>query len=351
MGKTQLPQGYSAERIEIRRSAEDLIAEINDLQNEIEAETRPELPGKPADEAVVEVRHLASYFEDWTLLVRDSEDRLAARAAGLVDRSGDNQHVFDLILAVRPAHRRRGIGRWLLAESARAATDAGANLLICWSDSAVAAAEPFARSAGFELALLERESDLVLSGVDWDMVDRWVAEGPGRAPDYALEFVEGLYPEALYDDVIAWQDVMNTAPREQLQVNDDFGTREKLAESEARFAASSRNRLEFLARHVPTGECVGGTALHFDPWTPTVLWQGATAVHPNHRGHALGKWLKAAMLQQARQRYPGVETVRTGNAYSNDAMIGINDKLGFRETRAFMSWQAKAPEVLAKVGE
>ena len=350
MGKAQLPEGYSAEQIKIRDADDDLIAEINDLQNALAAEARPELPGRPRDEAIIDVRKMRSTWEDWTTLVRSPSGDLVAGAFGGVSRTGDNEHLFEVDLVVLPAHRRRGIGCWGLRAAAAAAAEAGATLLIAWTDAAVKSGEPFARWAGFDPGLVERESDLVLANVDWDMVEQWAAEGPDRAPGYGIEFVRGPYPKELYDDVIAWKDVMNTAPREDLQVNDEHDTPEWLAESEARFAASARDRLEYIARHTESGAAIGGTAVFYEPWIPTVAWQGATAVHPDHRGHALGKWLKAANLLKVRELLPDVEIIRTGNAYSNDPMLGINNKLGFKETRAFTAWQASTETVLNRVG-
>lgn len=350
MSKAQLPEGYSAEQIEIRGAGDDLIAEINDLQNEIAAEARPELAGRPREEAINQIRKMRSTWEDWTTIVRAPGGSLAARFSGGVSRTGDNEHVFECELEVLPAHRRLGLGAWGVTAAAAAASGAGATLLMTWTDSAVGSGEAFARWAGFDAGLVERESDLVLANVDWDMVEQWVSEGPQRAPGYGLEFVRGVYPKELYDDVIAWQHVMNTAPRENLQVNDEHETPEWLAENEARLESSSRDRLEYIARHTESGAAIGGTAVFYEPWTPTLGWQGATAVHPDHRGHALGKWLKAAMLLKVRALLPDVEIIRTGNAYSNDPMLGINNKLGFKETRAFTAWQATVEQVRERVG-
>lgn len=350
MGKVELPEGYSAEQIKIRDADDELISEINDLRNQIAAEARPELPGRPRSEAINDVRKMRSTWEDWTAIVRAPSGELVAGVLGGVNRTGDNEHVFDFELGVLQSHRRRGIGAWGLHATAAAAADAGATLLLAWTDAAVESGEAFARWAGFDAGLVERESDLVLADVDWDMVEQWVAEGPQRAPGYGIEFVRGPYPRELYDDVIAWQHVMNTAPREDLQVNDEHETPEWLAEGEDRFASSSKDRLEYIARHTESGAAIGGTAIFYEPWTPNLAWQGATAVHPDHRGHALGKWLKAANLLKVRDLLPDVEIIRTGNAYSNDPMLGINNKLGFKETRAFTVWQAPAETVLKRIG-
>ena len=77
-------------------------------------------------------------------------------------------------------------------------------------------------------------------------------------------------------------------------------------------------------------------------WLPTMLspiatflavwigWQGLTGVRDVHRGRGLGKWLKAEMLLRVRRDFPEVRVVSTGNASSNEAMLSINERLGFR---------------------
>ncbi|MEA1903199.1 MAG: GNAT family N-acetyltransferase, partial [Actinomycetota bacterium] len=55
-----------------------------------------------------------------------------------------------------------------------------------------------------------------------------------------------------------------------------------------------------------------------------------TMVDPAHRGHALGKWVKAAVNLEALEKWPGGRYEETGNAEGNDAMLGINRAMGFR---------------------
>ena len=51
---------------------------------------------------------------------------------------------------------------------------------------------------------------------------------------------------------------------------------------------------------------------------------------PKYRGHGLGKWLKAAMLEKVLAERPAVKFVRTGNADENVPMLKINHALGFK---------------------
>ena len=352
MTAPSLADGYSGRHIDDIRGAPDaLLADIHALKVRLKAENRPGEPAEPLDEVINGIRKLPSEMEDWSYEVRDdSSGELVGLGRGGVERTGDNEHLFWFEPDVLAEHRRRGIGKWLLARATEAAHRAGAEILSGWTTSRVPGGEHFARAVEAEARQVHRESELDLTAVDWQMVDRWVDEAPARAPGYALELTEGLYPESHYDDVIAWWEIMNTAPRDNLDWNDDHLTKERLAEWEAQFAASSSSRWEFIARHLESGACVGVTNVWFADWNPLVIHQGDTGVHPDHRGHALGKWLKAAMLRKIRDERPQARIVRTGNAYSNDAMLGINNALGFKESCADTAWQLPVERAQKLVG-
>jgi hypothetical protein len=64
-------------------------------------------------------------------------------------------------------------------------------------------------------------------------------------------------------------------------------------------------------------------------YCPAVLNVEDTGVRREHRGHALGKWLKASMTLRILDERPSVVDIRTGNADSNDAMMGINRAMGY----------------------
>jgi mycothiol synthase len=340
MSKPQLPEGYTSERIEdIRAAGDDLIAELHELAGIRHAESWPGEPHQPLSETELEVRRVPADYEVRLWLVRDPDGRLVARMRSEVERTGDNEHICWVEVDVHPDHRRRGIGRWLLARGAEETEKAGCTIVGTWSESAVPSGEVFAKAFEFEPKLVFRESELDLTTLDWEMVDRWVAEGPKRAPGYALTLVEGTYPEEHYPNVIAWWETMNTAPREDSSMNDDHLTPERLGRLEEVFAASQKDRWEYVAHHVESGRFAGVTNVFLRPWNPAVIEQDATGVHPDHRGHALGKWLKAAMLQKIRDERPETKKIRTGNAYSNDAMLGINNELGFQESRSVPIWE------------
>ena len=99
-----------------------------------------------------------------------------------------------------------------------------------------------------------------------------------------------------------------------------------------------------VARHVPTGELAGFHDVQWNPSNPAVVHVGATGVKPDHRGRALGKWLKADMTLRVLDERPGVMEIRTGNADSNDAMLGINRQMGYRPMIAHTVWEVTVEE-------
>lgn len=80
---------------------------------------------------------------------------------------------------------------------------------------------------------------------------------------------------------------------------------------------------------------------------PARIRVGQTGVHPAHRGHALGKWLKGAMTQKVLDELPSARWLVTANAASNDAMLSINRQLGFQAKATEKWWQVPIEQARA----
>ena len=61
-------------------------------------------------------------------------------------------------------------------------------------------------------------------------------------------------------------------------------------------------------------------------------------VVPAHRGHGLGLWVKAEMLRWLAADGGAVRRIRTTTEPSNDDMLRINERLGFRRIRVREQW-------------
>ena len=100
-----------------------------------------------------------------------------------------------------------------------------------------------------------------------------------------------------------------------------------------------------VARHDPSGQFAGFTTISWNPLLPQVTFQWGTAVRREHRGHAIGRWIKAVNFNWLRELNPAAEFVDTWNAGSNQWMLAINDDLGFRPYIWYTAWDAKVDAV------
>ena len=72
-------------------------------------------------------------------------------------------------------------------------------------------------------------------------------------------------------------------------------------------------------------------------------------VDREHRGHALGKWLKSAVILHGLERWPEADDIETMNAFSNEAMLGINREIGFEHEFTVRTYRVPARQVLDRL--
>jgi len=336
--------------IDVRALSPEERVDLSAYQNALRAESHPEDPPAPIEELDALLANIPSFVRVWAWLGRDDKGQVVCGAQLLSLDTGDNPHVAQANLGVLPEWRRSGLGRRLLGDIVAVAGSAGKTLLIGNTSERVPAAAAFCQWAGASPALDAHTNRLVLADVDRPMVRRWIEEGPIRAPGYELIGFDGRCPDDLVEQVVAVLDVMNTAPRDDLEVEDRHFTVDQFREQERMMGAQGNEAWWLFARHLNTGTLVGLTDVSWNPNQPDTVWQGNTGVHPDHRGHALGKWLKAAMLERIFAERPGTVDIRTGNADSNDAMLGINHALGFRPFIANTTWQVDVARLEERLG-
>ena len=77
-----------------------------------------------------------------------------------------------------------------------------------------------------------------------------------------------------------------------------------------------------------------------DPDDPGWGFQVFTVVRREHRGHRLGLLLKVAMMELLAQTEPQVRRLITSNTETNEHMIAINTRLGYRVLgKPLRSWE------------
>jgi mycothiol synthase len=340
---------WTIEEWPIREQPDELLRELYRARDALHREWAPGDPRRALTDEIAEIRHMPPPEDGVMLVARDAAGSVAGFSNCSWERLEGWDHVLWVGVAVLPGQRRQGLGRLLLDRSAGVAERQGLRLVIGRTRQNVPAGAEFCRQFGADAAQVGRENRLDLRTVNRALVDQWIADGPIRAPGYRLEFVDGRTPAELVGRVADVMNVMNTAPRDDLDVNDMVVTAELISQYEEAAAASGHGHWAYYAVDVASGRFVGMTDISIRPGTPDRVHVGDTAVDPAHRGNGLGKWLKAAMTRRILDEMPDVHWVITWNAGSNDAMLAINNQLGFRPAAVTTTWQLATSDLRARL--
>ena len=334
----QRSAGISIRRVGFRTGTDDELSALWAVEAPIETERRPDVAPQPLASYIAFARSLPSRFHDHTWVVTTADDEPVASGACWWNSAGD-ERVMECDVLVRRDHRRQRIG-WQVLHTITATTLEARRSILTWSTfDAVPGGEAFSRAVGAVPARVNRTSELRIDEVDWDLVAAWIDESQGRRDGYVLDVVDGAFPPSKRADAARFHHIMQTMPREGLDIGDVLITEADVAEQDRAHDDAHRERWTILVRD-PNGVCVGGTEMHLEPWEPATAQQQNTGIDPAHRGLGLAKWAKAAMLQRLRLERPDVRRVRTGNAFSNAPMLAINDRLGFEVISVRTEWQA-----------
>jgi GNAT superfamily N-acetyltransferase len=329
-------------RVGFRSGTDEELTALHAVEIPVAAERGSYLMPEPIEAYIAFARTLPSQFDDHAWLAETADGVPVACGFCWSNSAGDDQ-AMQCDLFVRRDCRRRGIGSRLLSEIADETLADGRSLLTWSTFDAVPAGDAFSRRLGARVARVNRTSELSLAEVDWGMVERWARAERARELGYRLEMVDGVFPPHLRPAAVTFHHIMQTAPREELDVGDVMIDAEFVAELDRALVETGRTRWTLLVRE-RAGSCVGGTEVTFEPWDAGTVFQQNTGIDPTHRGLGLAKWAKATMLERIRQ-IPAARRVRTGNAFSNAAMLAINDALGFRVVATRTEWQAHAGDL------
>lgn len=239
----------------------------------------------------------------------------------------DNPQRAMVFCSVHPAARGVGVGTMLLQAQIDAirALGCSAMLTFAFEDSH---ATRFLTAHDFTVGQRTAQRRLLPRELDYGYLERLAADAAANAFDYELVPLDGPAPETMLPGIITLFEAINDAPNDAVRGEPDSFPVERARRYDTAMAARCQHVYRMLARHRRTGEWAGHTIMCVDETRPGYAVQEDTSVVRAHRGHRLGRWLKASMLLWLRDAEPGLTTIDTWNATSNDHMIAINETLG-----------------------
>jgi GNAT superfamily N-acetyltransferase len=270
-------------------------------------------------------------------LARDEKGRVVG-VLQLTLPHWDNTHLGLVDVTVDPLTRRQGIGRKLFEAGCERVRAEGRRLVItdCWADSP---GVRFAEAMGLERAAVGVQRRQNLRALDWPRLDAEYAAAESRAGGYELVRIAGPTSAEMLPDVASMVAAINDAPFDDLDIEDEVFTPERVRRFERAQVAARMRTYRVIARERETGTLGGHTMVAVDAEHPGYASQYDTSVLRSHRGHRLGRLLKIDMLQWLADAEPQLRMLDTWNAASNDHMIEVNEVLGYQVVATGIEWQ------------
>lgn len=320
-------RGYTTAAVEIEDLTDEELLPIVGLINGVQAEGQPRFTPLSIDD----------YRLSATSPTRVAKRRVVSAPAGNpiallqthYSANDSNPHMIRVDISVHPDHRRKGIATSLLNSAVASAKEAGRSMMTGFILSTVPAASAFADHIGAKQTIHFHESVLRMKDLNRALLEQWKSKGQDRAPGYTVKVFEGAYrPEILESMANLYRILERDSPHPEGQEPSEWTA--DLVDAEMNHYLEIGDSLTAIAIRIDNNELVGMSQLFRRASNPQTWNVTRTMVDPAHRGHALGKWLKAEVNLEALARWPGVTHQETGNAFGNEAMLAINREMGFR---------------------
>lgn len=334
--------GITIEQIDTTTVDESVLNELADYYVLVEAEEMPGDPPTPAEVQINDWRHINSHRPAPRWVLRD-DDGIAGAAVGYYSIDQNLENGFGRV-HVHPEKRGRGYARALATPLFDHLEERGRHRFETWvkKDNP---AERLLENAGLKRVYEDKRSRLLIADLDQEMMRSWVDRARERASDYALVNYQPPLPDEIVQRFCDLTFIMNTAPREDYEADDEVQTPEEWRETEANVIDSKSQLHVLIAVHRPSGDFAGYTMLQTMDLQPDLAWQWDTGVDPTHRNKGLGRWLKAEMILRTIASFPDLARVDTYNAGSNEPMLNINIAMGFKPVHLSHLWQGELATV------
>ena len=246
----------------------------------------------------------------------------------------DNTEKAYFSLDVDLPDRRRGIGRTVLEMLEKEAAADGRSLMLTDTKLPFEARDghgyvAFAEACGYAVANHEIIRHLDLPVAD-EVIQGWIDETAPTRAGYTIETYVDEVPEELVGSLCSLMGQLAVdAPSGAVDYEEEVMTPERFAEGVASVKAMGRARFETVALTADR-EVAAHSTLAVPRGEGTTVYQWGTFVHRAHRGHRLGLATKAVNLRAVQAFRDDLALVTTQNAETNDFMVSINERMGFR---------------------
>jgi len=248
-------------------------------------------------------------------------------------------------IEVLPEFRRRGIGNRLLDRLRSEAHAVGLAKLFLFTVDNVPSGEPFLIRRGAQKGIVQKGGRLFTKDIDIALMRRWIAAGAKAG------FESGVWhnriPEEHIDRYVVAYNSINDAPHGELETTQTAMTPDAMRAIIRRFIVNGGNDILIAwVRDTLSGEFAAISELALNRSQPTQAFQNNTMTVSRYRGNGFGKLVKAQNALHLIEHWPRIQSIRTSNAEVNDAMLAINEKMGFKQVQTHTFWELAVDRAL-----
>jgi mycothiol synthase len=334
---------HPTERLDPASATDEDLADFHALSVAAFAVDRPDAPPPTYEAMAARLRTPITRMDAQQVWAAREAGRIVGVAIVQAPEPGGNQHLSVADIRVHPRHRRRGIGTDLLRSVLGELRVAGRPRILGEGVTAGGDGAAWATAVGFAEVNRFVLQVLQVAGADpagWDVP---VPAG------YTLQRWSAAAPDHLVASYAAARGAMTDAPAGDSTFQFPQWTVDSVRSAEMVYRERGVDRRVVVAVE-PAGDVVGVTEVEIYPSQPELVVQQDTVVVPAHRGHGLGRALKAAMMRWLLAERPGIERVVTNTAAANRHMIQVNDQIGYTTTRIMVDVEADVAALAARVG-
>jgi RimJ/RimL family protein N-acetyltransferase len=307
--------------------------QLADYYRLVLADARAERPGDPEPTYEATLGRLRTPFTALGRCVYRAayaDGRLVGLiSAGLPEDENVEQAIVDV--KVHPEHRRRGIGTTLLRTMLPTLAAERRTLVAGWGLIEGMSGASWAKHHGFRVVYRQ-----VLQGLDVAAANPELWQVTPPAGYRAVRWI-GTAPAELLASYAEARSAIHDMPSSDWSYRPPSWTPERIRRTEAELRERNVEQRVVAAVHEESGAAVGLTELEFYPHRPEFGYQQETAVLAAHRGHGLGRFIKAQMMTWVVEERPGTTHVWTTTADDNVHMRRVNEQIGYTPIRVMVN--------------
>jgi RimJ/RimL family protein N-acetyltransferase len=333
-----------------KNSSNELWEKYHNFDESIFQERNPDdpLPDRELEKSFMKEPSPLYNIYRWLVLTSDKNQEVIGKANLWFqnEKSPDFKNVSkkaQFYISIRKEYRRKKIASELLKIVSKEAREQGKTILraeITENEEAIA----FCKKYNGRIVAQRAQNRLYLKDVKWNLMDDWRENAKRKAMGVTLELFEKVPETDLIEYCKLYTETMNQAPSEDL-VGEMIITPKSRRIDEQTYAEKGCEWVTIISRE-STGVISGLTEVFYHPSNSHWAEQELTGVKNEFRGRGLGKWLKAEMVFYIKERFPEVEFIQTGNNDANEAMLSINNRMGFKRYKSEVFFEFNIDELI-----